>query len=137
VSPAGEKIKFEVLTGLRRSRQHSGDLENWKKDWQQGLRWPRLSYLGWLKSKGGGVVTGCPRSSKVVSAHPSGSQNFASKVPMTLAGLRVGMKARHSAWQAGVISSPFHMAAMRMPLVVQPGHRPKEAQYRRGHSKGR
>lgn len=84
-----------------------------------------------------GVAVEGPMSSGVVSARPSGSQNFASEVPTTRAGLRVGTKARHSAWQAGVMSSPFHMAAMRVPLTVQPGHRPNEAQYRRGHSKGR
>jgi hypothetical protein len=87
-----------------------------------------------------GGAAGGPWSSGVcgrTSAHPSWIQNFASEVPTTLAGLRMGMKARHSAWQVGVMSSPFHMATMRVPPAVQPGYRPKEAQYRRGHSKVR
>ncbi len=66
-----------------------------------------------------GAVGGAagPGSSGVcgrASAHPSRSQNFASEVPTTLAGLRLGTKARHSAWQVGLMSLPFHMAAMRV-----------------------
>ena len=31
----------------------------------------------------------------------------------------------HSAWQAGVMSSPFQLAGMRSPDAVQPGQEPQ------------
>ena len=45
-SPRGEKIKFEVLAGLRRSRQHRRYLEKVKWDGQPGLRGSRLGRWG-------------------------------------------------------------------------------------------
>ena len=50
---------------------------------------------------------------------------------------RVGAKARHSARQAGVRTSPFQQPGARVPAAVQPGHLLWVAKMRMGHSNGR
>ena len=57
-------------------------------------------------------------------APSAGSQNFTSADPMDRAEGRVAAKARHSAWQAVVMSSPFQWVGMRMLAAVQPGQPP-------------
>ena len=64
------------------------------------------------------------------------SQKAASRLPAVRAVGSGPAKARHSAWQAGVMSSPDQEAGMRWPVLVQPGHEPRWAWYFRGHSKG-
>ena len=54
-----------------------------------------------------------------------GSQNCTS-CPLALrAAGREEAKVFHSAWQAGVMSSPFQLDGMRSPAAVQPGQDPQ------------
>ena len=77
-----------------------------------------------------------PGSPSVAGASAAAGSQKATSAPLaTLDMGRVGAKARHSARQAEVRTSPFQQAGMRAPAEVHPGHRLYVACSRRGHSK--
>ena len=64
-----------------------------------------------------------PGSPSVAGASGAeGSQKTTSTPLAALEMGRVGAKARHSSRQAGVRTSPFQQAGMRVPAGVHPGH---------------
>jgi hypothetical protein len=71
-----------------------------------------------------------------VADSSSGDSQKATSTPCATMELgRTWAKVRHSARQASVRSSPFQQAGILTPAAVQPGHAPRDAWYRMGHSK--
>ena len=77
-----------------------------------------------------------PGSPSVAGAsRTEGSQKATSTPLATFEMGRIGAKARHSARQAAVRTSPFQQAGIRAPAAVHQGHRLYVACSRMGHSK--
>jgi hypothetical protein len=70
-------------------------------------------------------------------ASSSDSQKRTSAEPTDFAVLIGAAKVRHSAWHAGVMSSPFQHVGMRVPAGIHPGHLLQTSQYLSVHSNTR
>ena len=77
-----------------------------------------------------------PRSPSVAGASAAAGSQKATSTPLATFEMgRIGAKARHSARQAAVRTSPFQQAGIRAPAAVHQGHRLYVACSRMGHSK--
>ena len=95
---------------------------------------PVVSESGW----GEGVMTAAHGSPPVAGAAGGPASQKLTARPLTMSERgREGAKARHSARQAGVRTSPFQQAGTRAPAAVHPGHLLWAAKIRTGHSNGR
>ena len=110
----GSVITAEASSAERRSGQRGE--ENSKNSDRSP---PVVSESGW----GEGMIMAAHGSPPVAGAARGGASQKLTARPLAMSERgRVGAKARHSARQAGVRTSPFQQPGARAPAAVQPGH---------------